>query len=170
MPATGSAVVRLTRGHRYQTTWLAPVPCVLIPAQVASAALQAVGAQVGQSAPWTNMSFATRAKTVSSCEFDAEGTWSAPDAVIDPEVSQVPGVSQLLPQRIVDVTTNEVLYDAARLPAPEAPPPGPAPGRPSSTEQPPGPQTPIKSETNYAPLVVVGLAIVGAYFAFRRRS
>jgi len=169
VPATGSPVVRLTQGHRYQTTWLAPVPCVLIPAQVASAALQAVGSQVGQSAPWTNMSFSTSAATVSSCRFEADGVWSAPDAVIDPEVSQVPGVSALLPQKIVDVTANEVLYDVSRLPAPQTPPPGPAPSRPSSTEQPPGTQGARPETQSYVPLVVVGLAIVGAYFAFRSR-
>jgi hypothetical protein len=165
---TGSAVVRLTRGHKYRANFLAPVPCVLVQPQIVIAALQAIGSQVGQAAPWQGISLTTRPATATSCSVTTYATWDAPDVVIDPEVASLPGVSALPIQEFVDETTGEVLYDATSMPGPSTPPPGPAPGPPPSSG-PPGEDLP-KPASSSAWKFVAGAAVLalGAYLFSKR--
>lgn len=143
--ASNVPVVMLRQGHRIRARFVAPAPCALIPSPVVAAAMQAMGAQANVPSPWTDMAFSMDSAAL-GCRISMTGTWSGRDAVIDPEVLQLPGVGLLPVESVVDETTGEVLYDLSRQNRPA--PPGPAPVPPPRSGPPPaGGATPSSTAT-----------------------
>lgn len=132
--ASNVPVVMLRQGHRIRALFVAPAPCALIPSPVVAAAMQAMGAQANVPSPWTDMAFSMDSAAL-GCRISMTGTWSGRDAVIDPEVLNLPGVGLLPVESVVDETTGEVLYDLTRQNRPA--PPGPAPVPPPRSGPPP---------------------------------
>jgi hypothetical protein len=161
-----TSVVRLTKNHRYTARFNAPVPCNLIPPQGVSAAMQALGSQMGAAQPWRDVNFSSVPAGI-GCRVDVSAVWDAPNAVIDPEIAQLPGLGALPVELVRDDTTGEVLYDVTRQPrfgAPGPPPlPPPSGGPPPVT---PGAPTPVPTNTPAAKSnvgkFVLGAAALGA--------
>ena len=163
-------VVMLKNGHRIRTRFAAPVPCALIPAPAVLAAVQAMGAQAAVPSPWTAIDF-DMVSDWSGCKINVSATWSARDTVIDPELTQLPGIGALPVEQVFDETSGVVLYDSSRQERPT--PPGPAPAPPPRGSGPPSSRSSTESSTGMSDgakfVIGAGALAAAVWFLARRR-